>query len=243
MPKTTIEMAERDKLVLAHLGLAKAVANGIGEALPAHVDPEDLIAAGILGLFKAADAFEPQRGVKFSSYARFRIRGEILDALRELDWASRDNRRTYKRVDLARQELRQEHQREPELGELAERVGMTSEKLGMRLAEYGAPISFSVIRPDIHDLPGVDFRSRQPEPDVISEHEELGRIIRSAIEGLPMRIQRLMEMYYTDEMTMKQIAVELGCKESRISQLHKWGIQKLRDGLEANGLKSSAAVI
>src|SRR5204863_7234484 len=107
------KLARRDRVVLEHVPLVKAIAVRVHENLPVHVDLDDLVHAGILGLFDAASKFNPDKQVVFSSYAKHRIKGAILDSLRQLDWASRDMRRRHKQVDAATRDLDAELKRKP----------------------------------------------------------------------------------------------------------------------------------
>src|SRR5689334_19490297 len=104
------KLARRDRVVLEHVPLVKAIAVRVHENLPVHVDLDDLVHAGILGLFDAASKFNPEKQVVFSSYAKHRIKGAILDSLRQLDWASRDMRRRHKQVEAATRDLAAELQ-------------------------------------------------------------------------------------------------------------------------------------
>src|SRR5215472_12741274 len=117
-------MARRDRVVLEHLPLVKAIAVRVHENLPVHVDMDDLVHAGILGLFDAANKFNPEKQVVFSSYAKHRIKGAILDSLRQLDWASRDIRRRYRQVEVATSELMAILERAPTEAEIAEKLGL-----------------------------------------------------------------------------------------------------------------------
>src|SRR5277367_4905653 len=121
-------MARRDRVVLEHLPLVKAIAVRVHENLPVHVDLDDLVHAGILGLFDAANKFNPDKQVVFSSYAKHRIKGAILDSLRQLDWASRDLRRRHKQVEAATRELAATLQRTPTEAEIAEKLGVDVER-------------------------------------------------------------------------------------------------------------------
>src|SRR5579862_7111615 len=113
------KLARRDRVVLEHLPLVKAIAVRVHENLPVHVDLDDLVHAGILGLFDAANKYNPDKQVVFSSYAKHRIKGAILDSLRQLDWASRDMRRRHKQVEAATRELAGALQRNPTEAEVA----------------------------------------------------------------------------------------------------------------------------
>src|SRR5713226_9658748 len=123
------KIARRDRVVLEHLPLVKAIAIRVHENLPVHVDLDDLVHAGVLGLFDAASKFDPEKQVAFSSYAKHRIKGAILDSLRQLDWASRDLRRRQKQVETATRDLAATLGRSPNETELAERMGVGMERL------------------------------------------------------------------------------------------------------------------
>src|SRR5579885_1670529 len=121
---TAAKIARRDRIVLEHLPLVKAIAIRVHENLPVHVDLDDLVHAGILGLFDAATKFDPEKQVAFSSYAKHRIKGAILDSLRQLDWASRDLRRRHKQLEAVTRDLASTLQRAPTEAEIAERLGV-----------------------------------------------------------------------------------------------------------------------
>jgi RNA polymerase sigma factor (sigma-70 family) len=121
------KIARRDRIVLEHLPLVKAIAVRVHENLPVHVDLDDLVHAGVLGLFDAASKFNPDKQVAFSSYAKHRIKGAILDSLRQLDWASRDLRRRHKQVEAATRELAATLQRTPTESEIAQKLGVDVE--------------------------------------------------------------------------------------------------------------------
>jgi len=124
VPQTSAKLSIRDKVILEHLPLVKAIAARVRENLPVHVDLDDLVHAGILGLFDAVNKFDPEKQVAFSSYAKHRIKGAILDSLRQLDWASRDLRRRHKQVEAATRDLTAELQRNPTDAEVAQKLGV-----------------------------------------------------------------------------------------------------------------------
>src|SRR3954451_3743417 len=132
---STADYTERDRLVLEHLPLVKAIAVRVYENLPVHVDLDDLVHAGILGLFDAATKFDPEKQVAFSSYAKHRIKGSILDSLRQLDWASRDLRRRHKQLQACTRELAAELQRPPAEAEIAERLGIDVDRWRQMMME------------------------------------------------------------------------------------------------------------
>src|ERR1700675_3612425 len=132
---TAAKIARRDRVVLEHLPLVKAIAVRVHENLPVHVDMDDLVHAGILGLFDAASKYNPEKQVAFSSYAKHRIKGAILDSLRQLDWASRDLRRRHKQVEAATRDLSAKFERTPTEAEIAEKMGVEVERWRQMVVE------------------------------------------------------------------------------------------------------------
>jgi RNA polymerase sigma factor FliA len=234
----------RDQVVLEHLPLVKAIAVRVHENLPVHVDLDDLVHAGILGLFDAASKYNPDKQVAFSSYAKHRIKGAILDSLRQLDWASRDMRRRHKQVEAATRELSVALQRNPTESEVAEKLGVDPERwrsMMLDLRNVGL-ISASTRSNENDDLPAPDFPSKpETHPDSICAHEQLRSVLGVAIKTLPVRYQKVVSLYYTGELTMKEIGGILGINESRVSQIHKAALEKMQVVLEANGICNSQA--
>lgn len=237
-------LARRDRVVLEHLPLVKAIAVRVHENLPVHVDLDDLVHAGILGLFDAATKFNPDKQVVFSSYAKHRIKGAMLDSLRQLDWASRDMRRRHKQVEAATRDLASALQRTPTEAEVAEKLGMDVERwrnMVLDLRNVGL-ISASTRSNENEDLPAPDFPSKpETHPDSICAREQLRHVLGDAMKTLPERYQKVVLLYYTNEMTMKEIGGVLGINESRVSQIHKSALEKMATALAANGITSSQA--
>jgi RNA polymerase sigma factor for flagellar operon FliA len=238
------KLARRDRVVLEHVPLVKAIAVRVHENLPVHVDLDDLVHAGILGLFDAASKFNPDKQVVFSSYAKHRIKGAILDSLRQLDWASRDMRRRHKQVEAATRDLAAELQRNPTEQEVAQKLGMDAERwrtMMIDLRNVGL-ISASTRGNESDDLPAPDFPSKpETHPDSICAREQLRSVLGVAMKTLPERYQKVVLLYYTNEMTMKEIGGILGINESRVSQIHKSALEKMQVALEANGITSAHA--
>jgi RNA polymerase sigma factor for flagellar operon FliA len=223
-------LARRDRVVLEHLPLVKAIAVRVHENLPVHVDLDDLVHAGILGLFDAANKYNPEKQVVFSSYAKHRIKGAILDSLRQLDWASRDMRRRHKQVEAATRDLSSTLQRAP-----------TEATMMLDLRNVGL-VSASTRSNDSEDLPAPDFPSKvEHQPDSICAREQLRGVLGDAMKTLPERYQKVVVLYYTNEMTMKEIGGVLGINESRVSQIHKSALEKMMVVLQSNGIQSSQA--
>jgi RNA polymerase sigma factor for flagellar operon FliA len=237
-------LARRDRVVLEHLPLVKAIAVRVHENLPVHVDLDDLVHAGILGLFDAANKYNPEKQVIFSSYAKHRIKGAILDSLRQLDWASRDMRRRHKQVEAATRDLSSTLQRAPTEAEIAAKLGMDVDRwrtMMLDLRNVGL-VSASTRSNENEDLPAPDFPGKpEAQPDSICAREQLRGVLGEAMKTLPERYQKVVVLYYTNEMTMKEIGGVLGINESRVSQIHKSALEKMMVVLQANGIQSSQA--
>jgi RNA polymerase sigma factor FliA len=238
------KMSSRDRVVLEHLPLVKAIAVRVHENLPVHVDLDDLVHAGVLGLFDAATKYNPDKKVAFSSYAKHRIKGSILDSLRQLDWASRDLRRRHKQLEAATRELASELQRAPTEQEIAQRLGVDVDRWRQMMLDMRSVglISANTRANDNDDLPAPDFPSKpETQPDNMCAKEQLRAMLGEAMGTLPDRYKQVVVLYYTNEMTMKEIGGVLGINESRVSQIHKSALEKMGVALQNQGIHNSAA--
>lgn len=242
--KQKVTKTVRDRIVLEHLPLVKAIAVRVHENLPVHVDVDDLFHAGVLGLFDAAVKYNPDKKVIFAAYAKHRIKGAILDSLRQLDWASRDQRKRQKQVESMTRELTSKLGRLPTESEVAGSMGYDAERwrrVAMELRMVGV-FSSSL-------LPGEQNNGLQPEfparpdsqPDMMCEREQLRHTLARAVRTLPERYQKVVVLYYTNEMTMKEIGDILGVNESRVSQIHKSALEKMAGALRSAGIHSAGA--
>jgi len=237
----TAKKARRDRIVLEHLPLVKAIAVRVHENLPVHVDLDDLVHAGVLGLFDAVSKFNPDKQVAFSSYAKHRIKGAILDSLRQLDWASRDLRRRHKQVEAVTRELSATLQRTPTESEIAAKLGVDVERWRQMMLDLRSVglISASSRTAEHEDLPAPDFPSKpETQPDNMCSREQMRSALTVAMKTLPERYQKVVVLYYTNEMTMKEIGSILGINESRVSQIHKSALEKMQVALQTNGISS-----
>ena len=237
-------LSRRDRVVMENLPLVKVIAVRVHESLPVHVDLDDLVHAGILGLFDAASKYNPDKRVAFSSYAKHRIKGAILDSLRQLDWASRDLRRRHKMVEQITRDLSAELHRSPTEEELASRLGVNVKRwrqMALDLRNVGL-ISASSRPAEHEDLPAPEFPSKpESQPDNICAREQLKEALQGAMNVLPERYKKVVALYYTNEMTMKEIGGILGINESRVSQIHKSALEKMAGALQEHGITSSRA--
>jgi RNA polymerase sigma factor for flagellar operon FliA len=223
----------RDTLLLEQLPHVKFIARRIHEGLPQHIDLEDLVHAGILGLLDALNKFDRSRNIQFKSYAQFRIRGAILDNLRELDWGPRQLRKQGRRIEDARASLAARLGRYASEEELAHEAGLSLRALqslarelrGLDLMSLQAESSEDSHREDVE----VDVADSSCEnPYELCAKSELNKILRKALSELPQREGQILTLYYFEELTMKQIGVLLGVVESRISQMHAAVMVRLR---------------
>jgi RNA polymerase sigma factor FliA len=230
----------RDEMILEHMPQIRFIAQRISAKLPASVELDDLISAGVLGLIDALDKFDTERGVKFKTYAELRIRGAILDSLRGLDWAPRSLRKKRKTLERTYGELEQELGRPANDVEVAERLDINLDVLHQFLDEVKGINLGSFHEAWEEDEHGnrvegaLQFLPEDPEksPYILCQKIELQRILGKAIDHLPANERLVMALYYYEEMTMKEIGQILGVNESRISQLHTKALIRLRSRLE-----------
>ena len=239
------KLARRDGLVLEHLRLVRVIAVNMHEKLPVHVDLDDLVQAGIIGLFDAANKFDAGRQDTFSVYAKHRIRGAILDSLRQLDWASRDTRRKHKQVEAAKQDLAATLLRAPTEAEVAEKLGMNMDRWHATMLDLEniGPVSADTRPNQLDDLPAMDLPSkRETQPDFICVQKELRRTLGEAIRTLPERYQEVVRQYYIEDCTMREIGGTLCINESRVSQIHKRALEMMAVVLGQHGINSIHAL-
>ncbi len=227
--------SERDQLLMEHLPTVRYLARRIHERLPQHVDLDDLISAGVVGLIDAFSKFDHGKKVQFKSYAQFRIRGAILDSLRTLDWSPRELRRKGRAVEEAIRSLTQRLGRAPSEQEIAGEMELS-------LTEYQQLLG---------DLKGLEIGSLHMERSEDSGDEELAYVpgspeedplfrclkgemkqrLADAIDELPEKERMVLTLYYYEELTMKEIGLTLGVVESRVSQIHSSAVLRLRASL------------
>ena len=227
---------DRELLITECLPLVKFVAHRISARLPAHVELDDLIHSGILGLMDAVKKFEPSRNVKFKTYAEQRIRGAILDGLRDLDWVPRSLRRKKKEIETAYHLLEQQAGRAASDEEVAAHLEITLEELHHSLDELKG-VTLGAFVDAGEDGEGENLISFVPDPDGENAHcllqaQEVRTILGVAVERLPTKERFVVQLYYFDELTMKEIGTLLNITESRVSQLHTKSMLRLRGKLK-----------
>ena len=242
-PEPPENLEVRDKLVMDHVGLVKALANRLAHRLPSQVEVSELISVGVLGLIDAAGRFRPGLGVPFDAFARRRIHGAMLDMLRDMDWASRSVRKQRRDLDAAIERLRLELGREPEGGEVAEALGVSEGQYDrmldqLRSAEL-ASIRQAGTTEDGQSLIEVVVDAADG-PHQLLERRELRTILAAAIRELPERERHIIALYFEEELTLAEIGKVIGVGESRVSQLRTQAIARLRSSMQA-ALKAKGA--
>jgi RNA polymerase sigma factor for flagellar operon FliA len=235
--RRTPDKALRDRLIVNYSPLVKYVAGRLGSGLPAHVDEADLVSYGLLGLMSAIDRYDPEREIKFETYAIARIRGSIIDELRTLDWVPRSVRSRAREIERAIRELESRLGRTPADAEIAAKVGITAEELDESLVD--------ISRTSIAALHELWSTSSEGDPvslletledddikpaDALDE-TETREALAEATSRLPEREKLVVTLYYFEELTLREIGEVLGVTESRVSQLHTKAILRLRSRL------------
>ena len=215
---------ETEALVMRHAELVKRIAYHLAGRLPASVEVDDLIQAGMLGLLEAAANYSEGRGASFETYAGIRIRGAMLDGLRKLDWAPRSVHRKARAVAKAIRELESEYGREARDVEVAERMGMKLSEYH-RIVEDSAGCQISSLTTEEGEMTLTDS-SADPFRDVVDE--DFRAALTEAIGGLPERERLVMSLYYDDELNLKEIGAALRVSESRICQIHGQALVRLQ---------------
>ena len=234
--KSTRDQALRDRLILTYAPLVKYVAGRLGSGLPAHVDEGDLVSYGLLGLIGAIERFDPDRDIKFETYAIARIKGSIIDELRAMDWVPRSVRARARDIERAIGALEAKLGRAPTDEEIATKLEISQDELDDSLSE----ISRSSIAA-LDELWTVQGSSgdqvalidtiedtQEPAPHSALDQSEVKEMIGDAISRLPEREKLVITLYYYEELTLREIGEVLGVTESRVSQLHTKAILRLK---------------
>jgi RNA polymerase sigma factor for flagellar operon FliA len=228
--------SEQERVLLEHLPIVRFLARRIHERLPQHVDIEDLVSAGVVGLMDAFQKFDPGKKVQFRSYAQFRIRGAILDSLRTLDWSPRELRRKGRAVEEAIRVLTARAGRAPGEAEVAAEMGLVLDDYQQLLGDLKG-LEIGTLHMERNEDSGEEelaYVPGRPEEDPLFRclRGELEERLSEAIANLPDRERLVMTLYYYEEMTMREIGLALGVVESRVSQVHASAVVHLRSALK-----------
>jgi len=242
---------DRDRILLEQLPQVRYLARRIHERLPRHVPLEDLVHAGVVGLIDALNKFDSSKHVQFASYAKFRIRGAILDSLREMDWGPRELRRKARKVEEVHRKLSLELSRSPTENEMATELGMTLTEFQHLLGELDS-LEVGSLRVESpwgdgkeEDLCDYLPSASEDTPFFRCLRSEMKDLLARVIAELPEKEQQVLSLYYFEELTMKEVGAVLGVGESRVSQIHSLALVRLRSRLDevmrAKGVQTSAA--
>ena len=231
---------DRDGLIRQHVPLVRRIALHMIAKLPPNVELDDLIQVGMIGLAEALSRFESEQGVQFETFASQRIRGAMLDELREGDWMSRSSRKSQKEIEQALNRLEQRLGRPPLESEIAAELGMALDDYQSLLGKVrGTQLVYleDIGGGDGDD--GDDYLERHvadsgADPFALLRDQRLRAALVDAIKQLPEREQYVMGMYYEHDMNLKEIAAVLGVTESRVCQLHSQAVARLRTKMRAH---------
>lgn len=232
------DLETEEELVRHYMPLVKTVVGRQAMTLPAHVAIEDLESAGVIGLLQALRSYRPGSAASFETFARFRIRGAVLDELRRMDWVPRSIHDKARRIQEALAELEQQRGRIPTEEEMAEHLGLDLDEY-LRQLEEVRPAAFvhldSVLRPESGDSSTRHESISDDEEDMPGEKVSRLELIQLALErlqALPAIQQRVLALYYSEDLRLKEIAAIFGLTESRICQIHAQAILSIRSYLE-----------
>lgn len=233
--------AARDALIVHHMRIVKYIAGRMAIHVPSSVEMNDLVSWGVLGLLDAVDRFDHRHNIKFATYATMRIRGAIIDQIRALDWAPRSLRSMARKVGEARNKLRQMKGVEPSLEEIGAELGTKAEDVEDTIAQVHTA---QVLSLDDY-LPNEEEETRKSEvtsnaaarsPEDVAEKRERLELLAEAILQLPDQQQKVLNLYYYEDLTLKEIGAVLDVSESRVCQIHGAAMKRLRKALVQRGV-------
>lgn len=233
-----VDLEKRNELIIEYMPLVKFIANRIANRLPSHVEVDDLINSGIIGLIDALKKFDASLKIKFKTYAEFRIKGAILDELRALDWVPRSTRQKASRLERAYGELEQQLGRSASDAEMMAYLGINAAEFDelVREARGVALISLDELRTDGDDAYEHNLLEYLADPEQLNPAQSMNldqiyRIVADTIDQLPEKERLVISLYYYEELTMKEIGEIMAITESRVSQIHTKAILRLRGRL------------
>ena len=219
----------RNELVMKYVHLVRSIALRLVPTYRKHVDFDDLMSSGLLGLMDAIDKFDITKDVKFETYASLRVKGEIIDQIRKQDWAPISLRQKIKKVEECFETMESSMGRAPTESEVASRLSMSAEDVKKTLDEAH---TFNMVALDemLMDRVAGDSLAASPDesPERRLEEQEIKAVLAKTIEALPEKEKQVVSMYYYDELTLKEIGLVLGVTESRVSQIHSKALMTLR---------------
>lgn len=222
----------RNQLLLHYVPLVRRIVLRMMPTYNAYNEFDDLVSCGIMGLMDAIEKFDIEQGVRFSTYASLRIRGEIIDQMRKSDWAPSSLRRKINSINQAMEKLEMEHGRSVSEEEIASSLGMSESEVTEAL-EKSYIFNIMHFEDMLSDTwTSIPSDENNENPSAYIEGQELKRILAEMIDGLNEKERIVVSLYYYEEMTLKEIAAVLGVTESRVSQIHSKILMKLRDRMK-----------
>ncbi len=233
--ETQTELKSREALILEHMPQVRLIARKIYERLPDSISLDDLVSAGVLGLISAIDCFDPGHNVKLKTYAEYKIRGAILDSLRDLDWAPRQRRRLAKQIEAAIARVEQQVQTTASDEQIAAEMGVTLDVYHQYLVDTQGltlgSLEYASNEDDGRELLSYLADEEAELPSQTYEQRELERLLAEAIRRLPPIESAILGFYFQEELTLREIAKIVHLHESRISQLKTQAVLRLRTSL------------
>ncbi|MGM0446149.1 MAG: sigma-70 family RNA polymerase sigma factor [Bacillota bacterium] len=225
----------RNQLILEYLDLVKYQAGRVKNKLPDRIELEDLESYGVIGLIDAIEKFEPERGYKFNSYAQKRIKGEIIDQLRKLDWLPHSIRQKAKIIKSASQELEKKLNRKPTVDEITQKVDISNSEIKKVLKKLEESQWVSIYS-ELNGRSLIDWlpSSNSDKPERILDKKHATNVLKNAIDNLNERQKLVVSLIYYEELTQKEIAEIMDLSPARISQIHKKSVYRLRGYLSRN---------
>lgn len=224
-----VQRQSDNDLVVEHAPLVKRIAHHMVARLPASVQVDDLIQAGMIGLLEASRQYDASQGASFSTYAGIRIRGAMLDEIRRLDWTPRSVHRKAREVAEAVRRIEHRTGRDATDTEVAQELEIGLDEYHQILQDAAASRIFSIDQEDPETGMVLEVAGESPTPFVQLQEESFQRSLATAIAELPERERLVMQLYYDEELNLKEIGVVLGVSESRVSQIHGRILLKLKD--------------
>lgn len=234
------DAAARDDLIVRYMGVVRFVAGRMAMHVPPVIDLDDLIGWGVLGLLDAVEKFDPSQDIKFSTYATIRIRGAILDEIRSLDWAPRSLRAMARKIGQVRDALRHQQGEEPSTEDVAESLGVPAEQVEETMAQLQTAQVLSLDdylpqedRAEARKANLIqDTAAKSPESEATAA-ERQEKLVEAILE-LPDQQQKVLNLYYYEELTLKEIGAVLEVSESRICQIHGAALKRLRQAVHVD---------
>ena len=223
---TEVQKQQRDQRILEHIALVKRIAYHLLHRLPASIQVDDLIQAGTIGLIEASKHYDPSQGASFETYAGIRIRGAMLDEVRQGDWAPRSVHRKMRQVSAAIQAIEHATGRDAKDVDVAQKMGISLNDYHDIMRDSAAARIFSLDDED-EDHP-LQLGSDEREPLRVLQDEGFEKALAKCIAELPAREQLMMSLYYNDELNLKEIGLVLEISESRVCQIHGQALARIR---------------